>query len=141
MLGYFLFYIFIYLHQVHLNFILIVLKLILLSYIDLHHYSFILFIFNNLVIWVILNHYLLYITLRNLISISKIKIIQFFIYIKIILRCLTFYFNSEYWVLHCVSFFIFYNLAYRVILNHYFISNYLHYYSYFYNNFSSLFKN
>ena len=42
----------------------------------------------------------MYITLRNLISISKIKIIQFFIYIKIILRCLTFYFNSEYWLLH-----------------------------------------
>jgi len=35
----------------------------------------------------------MYITLRNLISISKIKIIQIYISTKIILRCLTFYFN------------------------------------------------
>jgi len=34
----------------------------------------------------ILNRYFMYITLRNLISISKIKIIQIYISIKIILR-------------------------------------------------------
>ena len=43
-----------------------------ISQFDLHHFS---FIFYYLVIWVILNHYFMYITLR----ISKIKIFQFFI--------------------------------------------------------------
>jgi len=42
---------------------------------------------------VILNHYFLYITLRNLISKSKIKIIQIYISMKFIFRCLTLYFN------------------------------------------------
>ena len=57
-----------------------------ISYIHLHHYSFIFLLsFTNLVIWVILNHYFMYITLR----ISKIKIFQIYISIKIILRCLT----------------------------------------------------
>ena len=44
-LGYFLFYISFYLHQVDLKLILVVLKLISRSYIDLHHYSFIFLLF------------------------------------------------------------------------------------------------
>jgi hypothetical protein len=54
-----------------------------ISYITLHHYSFIFLLsFTNLVICMILNHYFMYITLR----ISKIKIFQIYISIKIILH-------------------------------------------------------
>jgi len=51
----------------------------------------------------------MYITLRNLISISKIKIIQFFISMKNILRCLTLYFsikNIEFYIV--LGYFLFY---------------------------------
>jgi len=53
----------------------------------------------------------MYITLRNSISISKIKIIQFFISMKNILRCLTLYFsikNIEFYIV--LGYFLFWSL-------------------------------
>jgi len=92
-LGYFIFFSFIYLHQIDLNSFLLILSS---SYIELtialHHFSFIFHLsFYILLICMILNHYF---TLRNLNLISK-KIFQLFISIKIIFRLLNIYFSGN----------------------------------------------
>ena len=84
-----------------------------ISYIDLHHCS---FIFYNLVIWVMLNHYFM---LRNLNLISKIKIIQIYISIKIIFRCLTLNFLANNITFYIeLGYFLFYIFIYiKLILS------------------------